>query len=199
MCDLISTSPESGLKHHDSFLHNMTTTSIDDQAINSWIAQGTQADHMEVLDSQSYSGALGHYGSQMTPGQDDLFATMNPYHESDRPRSALMSPKSSTSLFPFPNTTMSYDSWMNLTPTTLNALSSMNDCQQPPDGLEGQASLHEVTETATPTSSNEVPLVMTPPKRGKTVLTLENLDSDTRSEVLDLLFRRKIVTTIEIG
>lgn len=37
-----------------------------------------------------------------------------------------------------------------------------------------------------------------PAKKGKTILTVENLDSDTRSKILDLLCQRKIVVTIEI-
>ncbi|KAL8720939.1 MAG: hypothetical protein Q9225_002266 [Loekoesia sp. 1 TL-2023] len=36
------------------------------------------------------------------------------------------------------------------------------------------------------------------PKKGKTVITVENLDSETRAEILDLLFKRKLVTTVEV-
>lgn len=36
------------------------------------------------------------------------------------------------------------------------------------------------------------------PKNGKTVITVENLDSETRAEILDLLFKRKLVTTVEV-
>jgi len=87
---------------------------------------------------------------------------------------------------------------MNLSPTTSKAFSPMNDRQQPPGGFERQATLTDVAETTTPSSLNEIRSVNTPAERGKTVLTLENLDPETRSEVLDWLCRRKIVTTIEI-
>lgn len=205
MHDLIPTSPENGKKQHDPFLQTISTTSMDDQAITSWISQGARADPMEVLDPQLFPGALGQYGPRIPQAHDDLFTTMNPYsnNESDKTRSVLMSPNSSSSLFPFPNATMSFDSWMNLSPTTTSrALSSTNDRQQQPPagGLEGQATLTDanVTEAVTPSSSNGIQSVVAPGERGKTVLTLENLDPDTRSDVLDLLFRRKIVTTIAI-
>ena len=197
MRDVIPTSPEGGMKHQESFLQSISTTSIDDQAINSWIAQGAQADPMEVLDPQLFQGALGQYGSHITQSHNDLFTTMAPYHENDETRPVLMSPSSSTSLFPFSNAQMNCDTWMNLSPTTSKALLSMNDHQQQPSGLDGLTTMTDRTETATQ-SSNEIPLVNTPAERGKTVLTLENLDPDTRSEVLDLLFRRKVTTTIEI-
>lgn len=195
MRDVISTSPESNMKQHDSYSHNTTTTSIDDQAINSWISQDTEADPMEVLDPQLFQGALGQYGPHIPHGHDDLFTTMNPYHESDRSRTDLTSPNSSTSLFPF---AMSCDTWMNLSPTASKALLSMNENQQRPGGPEGQATLTDVRGSATPSSSNGMPSGASSGERGKTVLTLENLDPETRSEVLDLLFRRKIITTIEI-
>lgn len=198
MCGLVPTSPESGMKRHDSFIQSVLTTSIDDETINSWISQGTQADHMEFLDPQLFPGALGQYESQITQEHDDLFTTMNPYHESDKMRPVLTSPNSSTSLYPFSNATICADSWMNLSPTTSKAFSPMNDRPRLPSGLEGQATLTDVIETTAPSSSNEIPSVNTPAERGKTVLTLENLDPETRSEVLDWLCRRKIVTTIEI-
>ena len=197
MCDVIPTSPEGDMKQHESFLQTISTTSIDDQAINSWIAQHTQGGSMEVLDPQLFQGALGQYASHNTQSHNDLFTTMAPYNENDEARPVLMSPSSSTSLFPFSNAPLNCDNWMNLRPTTSKALLSMNDRQQQPVGLDGQATMTDVTETATQ-SSNEIPLVNTPAERGKTVLTLENLDAETRSEVLDLLFRRKVTTTIEI-
>lgn len=198
MQDLISTSPDTGVKHDDPFLHNVSTTSIEDQAINSWIAQGTQADHMEVLDPQLFSGTLGQYGPQIAQGPEDMFTTMNPYHEGDKTRPVLMSPNSTTSLFPFTNGPICCDSWMNLSPTTSKALLSMNEHPPAPGSLEGQATLTDVTETGTPSSTKDIPSLVTPTERGKTVLTLENLNPETRSEVLDLLFRRKVITTIEI-
>ena len=187
------------MKHHDSFLQDIVrTTSIDDQAINAWIARDTQSDPMEVLDPRLFHGALGQYGSHMTQGHDDMFATMTPYHESDKTRPVLTSPNSSTSLFPFPNTTMSCDTWMDLSHTTSKALLSMNDRQQASDGHEGQATATDLTDSGTQSSPNSVPSMSMPAERGKTVLTLENLDPETRTEVLDLLFRRKVITTIEI-
>ena len=200
MHDILPTTPESSIKHHDSFLQGIATTSIDDQAINSWIARGTHGDPMEVLDPQLFQGALGQYGSHITHGHNDMFATMVPYHESDNTTPALTSHNSSASLFPFPNTTINCDTWMDLSPTTSKNLLSMNDRQQAPDGLEGQAIMTDATETATQSSpnSNSIPSVNLPAERGKTVLTLENLDPETRSEVLDLLLRRKVITTIEI-
>ena len=197
MRDVIPTSPEGDMKHHESFLQSISTTSMDDQAINSWIAQHTQGGSMEVLDPQLFQGALGQYGSHNTQSHNDLFTTMAPYHENDETRPVRMSPSSSKSLFPFSNAPLNCDNWMNLSPTTSKTLLSMNDRQQQPVGLDGQATMTDVTETATQ-SSNEIPLVNTPAERGKTVLTLENLDPETRSEVLDLLFRRKVTTTIEI-
>lgn len=190
MGDVISTSPEGDMKHHESFLQSISTTSLDDQAVNSWIAQHTQGGPSEVLDPQSFQGALGQYGSHNTQSHNDLFTTMAPYHENDEMRSVLMSPSSSTSLFPFSNAPLNCDVWMKLSPTTSKALLSMNDPQQQPVGLDGQAAMTDVTETATQ--------VNTPAERGKTVLTLENLNPETRNEVLDLLFRRKVITTIEI-
>ncbi len=198
MCGLVPTSPESGMKQHDSFIQSILATSIDDETINSWLSQGTQADHMESLDPQLFPGELGQHESQITQEHDNLFTTMNPYHESDKTRPVLTSPNSSTSLYPFSNATMCVDSRMNLSPTTSKAFSLTNDGQQPPGGFEGQATLTDVIETTTPSSSHEIPPVNTPAERGKTVLTLENLDPETRSEVLDWLCRRKIVTTIEI-
>ena len=195
MHDLIATSPESNMKQHDSYLPHTTTTSIDDQAINSWISQDTKADPMEGLDPQLFHSALGQYGPHIPQGHDDLFTTMNAYPESDRSRADLTSPNSSTSLFPFP---MSCDTWMNLSPTASKALLSMNEQQQPPGGPDGQAILTDLTGPATPSSSNGILSGVSSGERGKTVLTLENLDPETRSEVLDLLFRRKIITTIEI-
>lgn len=106
MCGLVPTSPESGMRQHDSLTQSVFTTSIDDETINSWISQGTQADNMEFLDPQSFPGALGQYESQITQEHDDLFTTMNPYHESDKTRPVL----TSTSLYPFLNATMSVDS-----------------------------------------------------------------------------------------
>lgn len=197
MRDVTPTSPEGGMKHHESFLQHIPTSSIEDQAINSWIAQNTQDSPMDVLDPQLFQGALAQFGSHITQSHNDIFTTMAPYSENDEARRVLMSPSSSTSLFPFSNAPLNCDTWMNLSPTTSKALLSMNDRQQQPAGLDGQATMTDVTETATQ-SSSELPLVNTPADRGKTVLTLENLDPETRSEVLDLLFRRKVTTTIEI-
>ena len=199
MCGLVPTGPESGgMKEHNSFTQSNLSTSVDSETINSWISQGTLVDHMEFLDPQLFPEALGQYESQTTQEHDDLFTNMSSYHESDKTRPVLKSPNSSTSLNPFPNATMSVDSWMNLGPPTSKAFSPMNERQQPPGGFEGHATLADVIETTTPSSSKEIPSVNTPAERGKTVLTLENLDPETRSEVLDWLCRRKIVTTIEI-
>ena len=185
------------MKHHESFLHSIPTSSIEDQAINSWIAQNTQDSPMEVLDPQLFQGTLGQFGSHLTHSHNDIFTTMAPYHENDEARRVLISPSSSTSLFPFSNAPLNCENWMNLSPTTSKALLAMNENHQQPVGLDSQATMTDVTEIATQ-SSSEIPLVNTPAERGKTVLTLENLNPETRSEVLDLLFRRKVTTTIEI-
>lgn len=195
MCGLVPTGPESGMKQHDSFMQSILATPIDDETINSWISQGTQGDHMAFLDPELYPGALGQCESQITQEHDDLLTAMNPYHESDKTRPVFTSPNSSTSLYPSSN---GVDAWMNRSPTTSKAFAPTNSRQQPPGGLQGQATLTEVIETTTPSSSHEIPPVNTPAERGKTVLTLENLDPETRSEVLDWLCRRKIVTRIEI-
>ena len=55
---------------------------------------------------------------------------------------------------------------------------------------------HEPATPPPPSSISEVPIVV---EKAKTVLTVENLDAGTRAEILDLLFKRKLVTTIGIA
>ena len=198
MCGLVSTSPEDGVQQHDSFIQNALATSIDYETINSWILQGAQADKMEFPDPQLFAGVHVQHESRNSQEHDDVFTNMNPYNESDSARPVLTSTNSSTSRYPFTNATNNAESWMNLSPTTSKAFPPMIDRQQPPNDVDGQATLRDMTETTTPSSSNEIPSINTPLERGTTVLTLENLDAETRRECLDWLCRRKIVTKIEI-
>ncbi|KAI4269022.1 MAG: hypothetical protein L6R38_007630 [Xanthoria sp. 2 TBL-2021] len=51
-------------------------------------------------------------------------------------------------------------------------------------------------ESATPPSSSTSGVSVA--LKGLTVLTIENLDAGTRAQILDLLFKRKLVMTVEI-
>ena len=186
------------MKQSDPFLQNVTMPSLEDDTITSWISQETQADHMDFFDPHLFPGPLGHYESQITQEHDDLFTNMNAYQENHEARPPLTPHNSSTSLFPLFSTTMNASTWMDLDHSTSNVFPSSNDLPQLPSSSEGQATLSDVTEAVTPPSPHEIPFTHTPTEKGKTVLTLENLNAETRSEVLDWLCKRKIVTTIEI-
>ena len=191
--NLIPTNPKIGIGQHDSFIQDTSMTAIDDQDIITWISQGIHASPLETLDPLSFPGALTQYGSNFAQGHDNLFSSMN--LETDKP---IGSSDSSSSLYNLSNTRANCDPWMTSSPITPNALSPVDDHRQSPSVLEELATQTDVTETATPSSSNEISSLSTTAEGSRTVLTLQNLDSETRSEVLDLLFRRKIVTTIEI-
>lgn len=183
---LVPTSPENAMQLYDSSVQSVIVPSIDDDNITSWISPSIQSDRTEFFDPQLSPGRVRQSDSPKTQENDDPFTTV------------LRSSDSSTPLQPLPIATMSVDSWMNLSPTTCNTFLPVIDHRQPPSSFEGHATLSDVAETATLPSSTEYPLMSAPWERGKTVLTLENLDPETRSEVLDWLCRRKVVTTIEI-
>ena len=161
------------------------------------MSQDFQPDSLEALTSHAFGLSAGQH--------EDLFPGLNLHNERDHRGMLLHPAPSSNSLYPFPDSTMTSDMYEVLwsstdhSPTLSDGMSRMQDAQQQAneasswptpksDGPEG-ARLSPTSDSLSTT---------TPDKMGKTVLTLENLDSDTRAEVVDLLCKRKIVTTIEM-
>ena len=206
--DQTPTGPESSMKLHNSLIKDIGTIVIDNQAITEWISQDFRADHMEFLASQSFPASFGQLEAKDTYDREDLWSSLN-IHESssnntNNSRPVLAWHNSSSSLHSFLDFTMTSDtydapgSWTNPNPTTSDALSLVHDGPQPACNLDHQRPLMDRTKTATWSRSNGIPSTMALTKRGKTVLKLENLDPETRGDVLDLLCRRKIITKIEI-
>ena len=208
MLDLTSTNPGSGteqLNEHIS-LHGLGTSSSNRQnAITSWMSQEFPADLMEVLTAQAFPTSLGEHESKNNQGQDNLFTNMDLLHESDNNCLILNSTNSSTLLYPFSDSALTSDvydtlwSSTNLSPALSEGVSLMQDSyQSESDANAWSTRTKEGSEGAKSSSTAEIPSTMKLTKMGKTVLTLENLDSETRRELLDLLCKRKIITTIEI-
>lgn len=207
MLDLISTGQDSGTEqqNQNGSIPDLSTSSIDEpNAITSWMSQ-FQADSMKILPSPAFPTSLGQYDSRNTRAHDKSLTGMELHHESDNNSLVPNSTNSSNSLYPFLDSALNSDmydtTWSstNLSPALSESLSLMQDHHERGKDSDGWLALTtECPEAAKACPTTEVPSTTKLTKTGKTVLTLENLDSETRGEIVDLLCKRKIVTTIEI-
>ena len=163
----------------------------------SWTSQDFEAESMEAMLSQGFALPAGHH--------EDPFPDMDIHHETDDNNMLHNPGVSSSSLYAFPDSVMSSDMfdvlWSSTEhspalsgslPLMQDALLSVNDTNT------WSTPRSDIVQRARPSSPSDDTSTMTPDKTGRTVLTLENLDPDTRAEVVDLLCKRKIVTKIEI-
>ena len=166
-------------------------------ATTSWMSQDFQTGSLEAIASQGFALQLGHH--------DDMFPDMNSHDETDNNIMLHNSGASSSSLYAFQDSVMASDMYDVLWSSTENSpalsdsLSLMQDARLSADDTNTLSTLKsDIVEGARPSSPCDDTSTMTPDKPGKTVLTLENLDPDTRAEIVDLLCKRKIVTKIEM-
>ncbi|KAL8992218.1 MAG: hypothetical protein Q9188_007639 [Gyalolechia gomerana] len=159
----------------------------------SWSSQALSADLNDILNPDTLHAVFRNFDAKDKSQDNELAMDVRLSHESDDNNSnVLMSNTSSVSLnYALDHNTSSEYVSRSTAPKTPSALRG-----QPRMifDLEVQPSVPESYEPTTPTSTSEVTLV----KKGKTVLTVEDLDAETRAEILNLLFKRKLITTIEI-
>lgn len=152
---------------------------------------------MEAIISQGFALPLGHH--------EDLFPDMDIHDETDDNNMLHNPGANSSSLYAFPDSVISSDMYDVLwsstdhSPALSGSLSLMQDARLlMNDTNTWSTPRSDIAQGARPSSPSDNTPTMTLDKTGRTVLTLENLDPDTRAEVVDLLCKRKIVTKIEI-
>ncbi len=176
----------------------LRTSSINkEDATTSWTSQDFQPESLEAMAAQDFALKLGRH--------EDLFPDINIHRETDNNNMLHNSGASSSSLYAFPDPLMSSDMYDVLWPSTdhspalSESLSLMQDARlSASDTNTWSTPRSDIVEGARPSPPCDDTSTMTPDRIGKTILTLENLDSDTRAEVVDLLCKRRIVTKIEM-
>ncbi|KAI4122743.1 MAG: hypothetical protein LQ338_005636 [Usnochroma carphineum] len=180
-------------KQLQAFIPDLESVYAQEPNDASWSSQALSADLNDILNSDTLHAVFSNFNAKNNSQNNELATGIRLSHESDDNNSdVLMSNTSSVSL--------NYALDLN----TSSDYVSRSTAPKPPSALQGQPrmmldletqlSVPESYEPVTPTSTSEVTLV----KKAKTVLTVENLDAETRAEILNLLFKRKLVTTIEI-
>lgn len=198
--DPISSGHGSGAEqqHQDTPSHRLRKSSINEMdATASWMAQDFQTESLKAMASQASALPLGHH--------EDMFPELNIHEETDNNIMLDNSGASYSSLYAFPDSVMSsnmYDVLWSSTghsPALSESPSRMQDDPLSAYGTKTWSTPRsDIVEAAWPSPPCDDTSTMTPDTTGKTVLTLENLDPDTRAEIVDLLCKRKIVTRIEI-
>ena len=200
MFDPTSTSRGSGAEqqHQGTPSQCLGISSINEMdATTSWMPQDFHTGSLEAIASQGFALQLGHY--------DDMFPELNSHDETDNNIMFHNSGASPSSLYAFQDSVISSDMYDVLwsstdhSPALSDSLSLMQDAPlSANDTNTCSVRRSDIVEAARPSSPCDDTSMMTPDKPGKTVLTLENLDSNTRGEIVDLLCKRKIVTKIEM-
>ena len=178
------------------------------------MSQDFNADAMEGTASQVFGPTLGQPGSTDRLGHDELFAIVNT--KSDDNSLVLASNSSSNSHFSFADPAFTSDlneirrSLLNHRPPASDKALLKQDGYQPAFDLDTWPSMADPAsespltlppEAVTPPSSSGGSSTLMPAKRGDsttTILTLTNIDSNTRGEILEFLCKRKVITRIEI-
>ena len=181
-------------QHQDTPPQRLRTSSINRRdAATSWMSQDFQTESLMGMASQGSALPLGHH--------EDMFPDMNIHHETDNNIMLHYSDASSSSFYAFPDSVMSSDMYDVLwsstdhSPALSESLSRMQDARPSANDEETWSTPRsDIVEATRPSSPGDDSSTMTPDKTGMTVLTLENLDPDTRAEIVDLLCKRKIVT-----
>ena len=161
------------------------------------MSQDFQIESLEAMAPQGFALPLGYH--------EDMFPDMNIHHEIDTNIMPDESGASSSSLYAFPDSVMSSDMYDVLwsstdhSPALSESPARMQDAHlSANDTKTWSTPRSDTVEGARPSSPGDDTSTMTPDMTGKTVLTLENLDPDTRAEIVDLLCKRKIITRIEM-
>lgn len=194
------------LPSQSASFHNSGASSINTQPAHShWISQFFPTDPIEALHFPAPSGDHDTNGIQFP---ENTLTGTNPHHDSDNKSQISKSRHSPSSLYQLPDSAMTCDSYdmswssTNVTPALETAERSsfiQDPLQSASDGTVWRMHTTKRSGAARPLPADEVSSsMMKLPEAGKTVLTLENLDSETRLELVDLLCKRKIVTRIEI-
>ncbi|MCJ1385153.1 hypothetical protein MMC17_008272 [Xylographa soralifera] len=202
-------------QQQSSSVQTLKSSPGDNQSlVTSWMSHGLNADTMEGLATATFHTATVQSDGRETLAYDGLFDNMGLNHKCDDNSLIFTSNHSSTSLFPFTESTLltselfdTHGTLMEISPVKLDAVIPRKDHHQSGFDLDTWPTLTDRSpespatpsqEATTTPSSAGVPSTQTLSKRGKTILTLENLDPETRGEIVDLLCKRKIITTIEI-
>ncbi|KAL9609600.1 MAG: hypothetical protein Q9167_005643 [Letrouitia subvulpina] len=166
-------------------------TSTSHRDVATWAPEIFNTHPTGILNPQTIDAIFEHFDADETKRENELHPPICFYRDNvNEDNDILMSNLSFNSL---PDLDESQRSALTFSPATSSDAPSilMRDrhsmtCESTM-AIEGQ-------DPATPSSLHELTIT----KKGKTVLTVEDLDPETRGEILNLLCQRKLITTIEI-
>ena len=192
--DLLPLNRESdqGLQLQNAPFQDLRKSVTSTQASSPWLPHLFPPDPMEMVPLPT---SMADFNSKGIGFQENIFNSSIPHRDSDNSSLLSVSRHSPSSTYPIPESDMSSISY-GLPWSSAYVTSAYGT----PERSSHEQSRHQSTEddTTWPMQLTEASEAALPPGISKTVLTMENLDVDTRRELLELLCRRKIVTRIEI-
>ncbi|KAI4157551.1 MAG: hypothetical protein LQ342_008191 [Letrouitia transgressa] len=166
-------------------------TSTPHQDIATWAPEVFNAPPTGILNSQTIDAIFEHFDADDSKRENELHPPLCFYRDNiNEDNDILMSNLSFSSL---PELDESQRSALTFSPATSSDAPSILMHDRPSMTCESTMAI-EGQDPATPSSLHELTIT----KKGKTVLTVEDLDPETRGEILNLLCQRKLITTIEI-